>query len=140
MASVVASVVMSEVDAGFSEVVEQGALNGQAMLIVASFFMLGDAEVAAATTVHLHVDTDKKVMMLTLTVSKKDVKSFGIKRSWGAWPVLQYPRSLVPVGCAFWCVSAGGSLLFPTSSGEIPTKAKVVASIKCHLWWPGRLG
>ena len=45
--------------------------------------MLRDAEIAAATVDHLHFDVVKKVMMLSLSVSKTEVKARGVQRSWG---------------------------------------------------------
>jgi hypothetical protein len=74
---------VAALDVDFSEVVEHGPLNGRAMLVVASFFMLREADLAAATIDHLHIDLVKQVMTLTLSVSKDDVKALGVQRSWG---------------------------------------------------------
>ena len=49
---------VAELDAGFSEVVEQGPLNGKAMLPRCLILHAPKVGVAAATTGHLHFDLD----------------------------------------------------------------------------------
>ena len=133
----VADVVNLETD--HCEVVEQGPLNGQAMLVVASFFMLREAEMSAATVGHLHMDEVKKEVTLTLSVSKTDVKALGVQRSWGCvcsgMPRTPCPVCFLAAHIKVLAHEFGEPLpkdlpLFPTATGEVPTKAKVVATIE----------
>ena len=89
------------------------------MLIVASFFVLWEAEVAAATTGHLHFDMDKEVTTLTLIVSKTDVNgSTEITCSSRLLIFVRLCRRMSPVSHEQWRCSYQS------------TKAKLVATIQ----------
>jgi hypothetical protein len=130
---------VAALDVDLQEVVVDGPLNGQAMLVVASFFMLREAEITAAIIEHLHMDEKKKVMTLTLSVSKTDVKALGVQRAWGCvcmgasgtpCPFCSMTKHLMYLATAFVAPLARDLPLFPTAYGDVPTKAKVVATIE----------
>ena len=124
---------VAALDVEFDEVVVQGPLNGQSMLVVASFFMLREAEIAAATVDHLHMDEVKKVMTLSLSVSKTDVKALGVQRSWGC-VCLGAPK--VPCPFCFMCHCKGTFRCFPQRTARFPRRPRWwrPLSTSCRRW------
>ena len=119
---------------GFRRSWNRGSLVGKAMLIVASFFMLWRLKVAAATTGHLHYDMEKKVMTLTLTVSKTEVKASGVKRSWRCVCKRKVPCQFCSIRehlsqlVAYFGAPLPDDLLLPKSTWSQPS------STSCRGW------
>ncbi len=76
-------------------------LGWTSLLVVASYFVMREIEVAYAKASHVHIFTKDAKVQLMLPVSKKDPRAVGCSRSWqclckagrsvGAWPHRRWP-------------------------------------------------
>jgi hypothetical protein len=134
---------------GLLPVLPQGLHDPARCILIGSFFLLREMELAAARVGDLTLDLVKRTVTLRLPISKTDQGGAGTSR---VWPCCCLGTSAVP--CAFCCMrchveslalkfgdrsTVTSFPLFPSCDGATVTKAAVVLAIEAmadHLGLP----
>jgi hypothetical protein len=129
---------------------KDGAPVGWANLVVlATFFMMRELEIAAALATHLSVDEEVLRVTLRLPVSKTDARAAGCSRSWSCLCRNAVRRVDCPYHSAvdqikilkgkFGNVLPLSLPLFPTASGDVVSKMGIVEALEANVEATGAL-
>ena len=118
------------------------------LLVIGTFFVMREIEIAAALAVHVRIDTDKQIVFLRLPASKTDVTGVGCTRSWACLcregrrrPACPYHAAIEQL--ALLKVIFGEPLtdtlpLFPVASGNCVEKKAVIRTLEATLLAAGQ--
>lgn len=117
------------------------------LLVLATFFVLREIEIAYLRIEHITISEDTRKVTFLLPVSKKDPKAVGCTRSWQCLCPGGGVDNPIRVDCPYHAAEAQLSLLrahftaplspglplFPTSAGQPMAKAAVVAHLEATV-------
>jgi hypothetical protein len=114
------------------------------LLVVATYFIMREIEVANAKAEHVHLHPEELKVQLMLPVSKKDPRAVGCSR---AWQCLCKSGGPIRVDCPYHAASAQlellratfgaplpvGLPLFPTAGGRVVAKETIVLALEATV-------
>ena len=135
--------VLRAVQDGSYQPAANAPLGWSSLLVLATFFMMREVEVAAATVSHVTLDAAAARVTLRLPVSKSDAGAAGCSRTWGCIcsggairPDCPYHAAVVHMDLlktTFGESGLGALPLFPTLAGDVVLKSDVVAALEASV-------